>query len=139
MKWAVFIFLLNSFHVFGETVNLKISETKNKSGRIFIAVFNDPGEFPDKKAILNKIVPITSYESTYEVKIDLPPGDYALSIFLDENGNNILDKNFLGIPKERFGFSNNPRIGTGAPSFQECEVRIEKENHEFEIKLLKLI
>ena len=115
------------------------SETKNKPGRILIAVFNDPKEFPDKRAFLNKIIPVTIEASGYEVKLDLPEGNYALSVFLDENHNNVLDKNFLGIPKERFGFSNNPPISTGAPGFYECEVEVKNEKQIFDIKLIKLL
>ena len=37
----------------------------------------------------------------------VPEGTYALSAFYDENGNGKLDYNFLGIPKERAGVSNN--------------------------------
>jgi uncharacterized protein (DUF2141 family) len=36
----------------------------------------------------------------------LPYGDYALLLFHDENGNNKVDKRFLGLPKERAGISN---------------------------------
>ena len=115
------------------------SETKNKPGRILIAVFNDPKEFPDKKAFLNKIIPVTNESSEQVVKIELPLGNYAISAFLDENNNDVLDKNFLGIPKERFGFSNNPSIGTGAPGFHECEVEVHEGNPKFEIKLIKLL
>jgi uncharacterized protein (DUF2141 family) len=47
---------------------------------------------------------------------DLPPGTYAIALFHDENGNGRLDTRF-GVPTEGFGFSNNPRILFGPPSF----------------------
>jgi uncharacterized protein (DUF2141 family) len=139
MKWILIIFLMSIHSSFANEVTLKFTETKNKPGRILIAVFDDPKEFPDKKAFLNKIIPVTKEASDYEVRLDLPLGNYAISIFLDENHNNVLDKNFLGIPKERFGFSKNPPISTGAPGFYECEVEVKNDNHNFEIKLIKLL
>ena len=139
MKWILIIFLMSIHSSFAKEVTLKITETKNKPGRILIAVFNDPKEFPDKKAFLNKIIPVTNESSEQVVKIELPLGNYAISAFLDENNNDVLDKNFLGIPKERFGFSNNPSIGTGAPGFHECEVEVHEGNPKFEIKLMKLL
>ena len=73
------------------------------------------------------------------IELELAQGDYAISVFLDENRNNKLDTNILGIPKELFGFSNNPRILTGPPSFQESEITIDGSNKAFKIKLIKLI
>lgn len=46
----------------------------------------------------------------------VPPGDYALLVFHDENSNSRLDT-MLGIPREGVGFSRNPRIRFGAPGF----------------------
>jgi len=46
----------------------------------------------------------------------LPHGDYAIAVIHDENANKKLDT-FAGIPREGFGFSNNPAILFGPPSF----------------------
>jgi uncharacterized protein (DUF2141 family) len=53
----------------------------------------------------------------------LPPGRYALSVIHDENGNGKLDT-FLAIPREGFGFSRNPKIRMGPPSFEEALIVI---------------
>lgn len=47
---------------------------------------------------------------------NLSPGKYSFKYFHDENNNKKLDTNWLGIPREGFGFSNNPGIGFGPPS-----------------------
>ena len=54
---------------------------------------------------------------------DLPSGTYALALIHDENGNGRLDTMF-GIPREGFGFSRNPVIRFGAPSFRSAEVAV---------------
>ncbi len=46
----------------------------------------------------------------------LPTGAYAIALIHDENSNNKLDTAF-GIPREGFGFSRNPVIRFGPPSF----------------------
>jgi len=48
---------------------------------------------------------------------DIPPGTYALAVIHDENMNGKLDTNWLGIPKEGYGFSNDVKALLGAPSF----------------------
>jgi uncharacterized protein (DUF2141 family) len=52
---------------------------------------------------------------------ELPFGEYAIKIYHDENGNDELDTNFLGIPKEGVGFSNNPSARFGEPGFDEAK------------------
>lgn len=47
---------------------------------------------------------------------DVAPGDYAVTVLHDENGNAKLDT-MLGIPREGVGFSNNPRLIASAPRF----------------------
>lgn len=122
------------------TTTLKFDKTAAKTGKIFFLVFNDPGSFPDKpgRAIKNGVLPVSSSQSSVQIQIDLPDGRYAVSAFLDENGNGKLDKGMFGIPKERFGFSNNPTITTGAPSFQEAEIEVGPGSNSHTINLLKL-
>jgi uncharacterized protein (DUF2141 family) len=138
MKYAFIILLCAPLILFAETVKVTIEHNPSKKGNILIAVFNDPGEFPDRKSISRNIIP-TEVDGSSTINLDLAQGEYAISVFLDENHNNKLDTNILGIPKELFGFSNNPRILTGPPSFQECEISIDRNNKEFKIKLIKLI
>lgn len=54
-------------------------------------------------------------------------GRYALAVFHDENNNNNLDKNLLGIPREPYGFSHNPRSKWSAPSFSETVFEVTAE------------
>jgi uncharacterized protein (DUF2141 family) len=58
---------------------------------------------------------------------DLKPGTYALSIFQDENDNGKFDTNFLGIPKEGWGFSNNPDVRRKA-TFDEAKFSVEQKD-----------
>ncbi len=51
---------------------------------------------------------------------DLPPGAYAISVFHDANENGKLDANFIGIPKEGVGFSNDAMGLFGPPSFEKA-------------------
>ena len=54
---------------------------------------------------------------------DVPPGDYALLVLHDENGNNKVDT-MLGIPREGVGFSRNPRLMFGPPRFDAVRISI---------------
>ena len=54
----------------------------------------------------------------------LPHGEYAIAVFVDLNGNGKMDKNFLGIPKEQYGFSNNVMGKMAAPSFEQAKFEV---------------
>lgn len=60
--------------------------------------------------------------------------NYSIAAFLDENDNSKLDKNFLGIPKESYGFSNNVKGMFGPPNFGETKINIDSKD-----KLISII
>jgi uncharacterized protein (DUF2141 family) len=62
-------------------------------------------------------------------------GDYSVAIYHDKNGNKEFDKNFLGLPKERFGMSNNPKFGTKSPKYEEATFAVPEEGADITIKL----
>jgi uncharacterized protein (DUF2141 family) len=63
-------------------------------------------------------------KDSMQLSIEIPDGEYAIAFFIDANGNKKLDKNFLGIPKEQFGFSNNAMGTLSAPSFEQAKFRV---------------
>jgi uncharacterized protein (DUF2141 family) len=137
--WAMSFYIF-SLAVQAEVVTLKISNLGEESGQMAVAVFNNPDSFPDrsKDAILKKFAPLKGGESEAIITLDLKPGRYAVATFLDKNKNQNLDTNLVGAPKERFGFSNNPRINFSAPNFAECEFEVlPNKKQQLGIKLIK--
>ena len=59
-----------------------------------------------------------------EINGILPNGEYAIAVFVDVNGNKKIDKNFLGIPKEQYGFSNNAMGRMSAPTFEQAKFTV---------------
>ena len=57
--------------------------------------------------------------------VELPSGDWAVSLTQDLNNNNKIDKNFLGIPTEPYAFSNNVRPTVAVPKFEECKFKVD--------------
>jgi uncharacterized protein (DUF2141 family) len=55
---------------------------------------------------------------------ELPPGSYAIAVVHDANGNGDMDFDLLGLPKERYGFSNGVRPRLGPPSFDAAAVKV---------------
>jgi len=103
------------------TLKVQISGIKPIKGNLYYALYNKAEGFPmsSHSAIVNKFVPIAN--SLLEIEIGkVPAGTYALSFYHDANNNQKMDCNFLGIPKEGYGFSNNAKGKFGPPKFSEA-------------------
>ena len=117
IKWT------NNFYTNDNNVKVVIEGVRSKKGKIVIAVFKDQEGFkarkPVKRIVLNK-----SELEENEIVFSLDIGVYGISIFDDENGNNKMDYNFFGIPKEGFGFSNYYHEGFSKPIFDDFKFEI---------------
>lgn len=111
-----------------QNLNVEITDVRSKSGSILVSIFNDSDAFPrnSEKAVV-KLKLSVSEAANFSVP-DLPPGDYAIAVAHDENENGKVDMNFLGIPKEGFGFSQNSRVVFGPPSFEKAKVTLSEES-----------
>ncbi|MGK2856002.1 MAG: DUF2141 domain-containing protein [Thermoanaerobaculia bacterium] len=100
-------------------IHVKILNIRNNTGAIACALFESPEGFP--KEFLHFATNITiikireSAASCYFA--DIRPGKYAMVVIHDENMNGKLDTNWLGVPKEGYGFSNKAKALLSAPSF----------------------
>lgn len=101
-------------------ITIHITNLKHLKGKLGVSLYNSKKGFPGKheQAYTSELKKITS---TVEKVVfeHLPYGSYAVSIMHDENDNGKLDTNFIGIPKEGVGVSNNPKIGMGGPKFND--------------------
>lgn len=142
LKLSILGLLLFSFMAQAEVVALKISHLNASQGQIGVAVFNDPDAFPDgdKKTVFRRFFPIPVNSNEMELTLELRPGSYAMAVFLDENKNQKLDTNMIGVPTEKFGFSQNPKILLGAPNFSESEFEvIPQSKNQLAIKLINFL
>lgn len=106
------------------TLRIHVTGFRNDQGKAGGIVFATPAGWPEDKSrsIVHGGFPIEDDQAT-EV-FHIPPGRYAVAAIHDENSNQKLDRNFLGIPKEGFGFANNPRVLLEAPSFEASAVNV---------------
>ncbi len=108
-----------------ETLNVEISGINDIKGLMSIGLYSNEKGFPDKgKEYKGRDVKVTGQTVVYTFK-DVPFGTYAIAIFHDTNSNGKLDKNFLGIPKEGYAFSNNVFGALGLPpSFKDASFKV---------------
>ncbi|HEU5134990.1 MAG TPA: DUF2141 domain-containing protein [Steroidobacteraceae bacterium] len=91
-------------------LTVTITDIREARGFLMVALVNSDAAWNDQdKPVAAQKVPAAKGEVKLQFK-DLMPGAYAVQVMHDENENNQLDTNFLGIPTEGYGFSNNPNV-----------------------------
>jgi uncharacterized protein (DUF2141 family) len=117
-------------------LRVHITGFRNNNGTAGGVVFRSPAGWPDNRAqaIVQGGFPIANRQA--EQNFQVPAGRYSIVVIHDENSNMRLDRNFFGIPKEGFGFSNNPRVTLSAPSFQAAAVSVTCPATQVEIHLI---
>lgn len=103
-------------------VHLEITGLKDASGDIYIAVYDSDDDWlGDETVMQQKVVIAEALDGELVLsELQLPPGEYAFSIFYDVNNNGELDTNWIGIPKEPVAISNNARPSFGPPSYEDA-------------------
>ncbi len=107
-------------------LTVTVDHLRNSRGQLLLCVFSaessDPAVFPDcvkGRPVRSAKAPIAGDKVVMTFK-GLKDGVYAVAVIHDENGNSQLDTNFVGIPTEGIGVSNNPSL-FGKPSFGEAQ------------------
>jgi uncharacterized protein (DUF2141 family) len=108
-----FIFwLFAPMMIFGQiTLIVEIEQLRNNKGKLLLELNND------KEEVIKGFTGTITANKSVVVINDLKPGKYAFKYFHDENSDEKLNTNFMGIPKEGYGFSNNAKGTFGPPSF----------------------
>jgi len=130
--YAVLVLLINSMH--GATIDVQFDEPPT-AGKIICLLYSSANAFGDlRESYRQESFAVTS-ENHYRLA-DVPAGTYALVAFLDDNSNGLLDKNFVGIPREPIAFSNRYRP-KGPPSYQRAQFTLSADETRIETMALE--
>ena len=137
MQKLLYLFLV--FFLFGNTINLsaqketstlkvKLTNFKKNGHMVRVGLCNTPDDWL-KTGIDGKTALVKNGDATVVFE-NLPKGNYAVSCYYDENGNEELDTGFLGIPNEPYAFSNNPSTMFGPPKWEKSMITIKEGTQE---------
>jgi len=118
------------------TLQLSITGANSDAGSIRVLIFSEPSGFPDQvsNSVRNMSIAPKSGKASFKLT-DLPVGTYAIGVIHDEDNNGKLSTNAVGYPIEKFGFSNNPKVYFGPPSFEKAAFVLGKSPVSVEINL----
>ena len=115
-------------------LTVKVDDIRSDKGRLMLAVYDSADGWNGKaKAVAAEAQIVSSDSATFHFA-DLAAGTYAIEVMHDENGNDKLDTNQVGMPIEGYGFSNDPRVMRKA-TFDEAAFTLDASGTSIELHL----
>ena len=106
----------------GADLEVELRGIHSGEGHALVALHREtPGaDFPSDASVVANAAAPAATDGVVVVFRDLPAGEYAVAAFHDTNGDGELNANFVGMPTEGYGFSNDARGFMGPPSFEDA-------------------
>ncbi|MEJ2593805.1 MAG: DUF2141 domain-containing protein [bacterium] len=116
--------LMMAFHgLLAQGINLKV-EVKGlkliEGSQVRIAVYDSEDDYFDEEKMFSSAEKEVDSESMIFLFKDFPPGNYALTLYHDEDGDGEMDRRWYGPPKEGYAFSNNFTSSTRPARFDDA-------------------
>jgi uncharacterized protein (DUF2141 family) len=126
---TLLVFLVSTVYAQAGTIAVKVTQIDVKGGgEVKIGVYDSEG-FPLIGKDLEGVDLKVKESSATHVFNNIPVGIYAIAVIQDENMDGKLTKNFLGAPKEPYGFSKNKYRMFGPPKFKDVSFAVENEGN----------
>lgn len=117
----------------------QLSQLRNDKGICQVCLFNNPKAFNGDGGLPFQCRTIVPRGGVAQAIFDaVPSGTYALFVLHDENSNGKMDKNFLGIPKEGYGASQNRLPFAAAPTFEANKFVMNNQTLQLQIRMRNL-
>ncbi|MCS6820631.1 MAG: DUF2141 domain-containing protein [Microscillaceae bacterium] len=139
---ALLFILLTGFEIPSQksdkaTLILEITDIRSNMGKILLSVFNTPDGFPAQAEKAHRTLQYKVTGNTAIITIpDLPMGEYAIAILHDEDNNGKMNRNFLGVPKEGYGASNDARNMFSPPDYEKAKFLLNTPQKKMKIKMM---
>jgi uncharacterized protein (DUF2141 family) len=136
--FAIATALASSSVALSADLTVTVDGVRSAKGAVILELDNSDAQWDNKAAPFATGNINAQAGSVVYVFRDLKAGKYSVGVFHDENDNGKFDSNFLGIPKESWGFSNNPK-GPRKASFDEASFFVDSENLAITIHLMRVM
>lgn len=139
MQAILGIMILVNCHLFTQQVSFKIeiNNLKSSDGSIIVSVFKDQKSFKDEEPMKRVVISKKGnmINKTFKTDLTLPPGTYGIAVVDDENNDGKMNFNWMGIPKEGFGFSDYYHTGLSRPVFSDFSFDLAERRGVMNIKM----
>lgn len=119
-------------------LTVRVDNVSPRGGNLRLALYDRARYDGDKDPVSDRVVAAKASGPNIVTFAPVPPGDYAVKMFQDENKNEQFDQTWVGLPKERYGFSNNAGpdwLHLGPARFDAAKITLKAGANTTEIKL----
>ncbi len=131
---AMCLMIASLAHAQTASLTVEVHHFKNTNGRLKVALFNSEQTYLGDSQYSGDTI-IYDLDRVQLVFEELPFGEYAISVYHDENENGVLDANFMGIPTEAYAFSNNAPSRFGPAKYENAKFMVESKSQTHSIQL----
>lgn len=107
-------------------LTVELSGFKSNDGNVRVGLYNSDATF--LKTTVKSLVSEIRNGHAKVIFEGVPKGEYAVSVYHDENANAKLDTNFMGIPTEDFASSNNAKGFMGPPKYADAKFDLQSDS-----------
>jgi uncharacterized protein (DUF2141 family) len=121
---------LSSHVAFAQSYIIKVTITGLRSdrGKAYFSLYHSDKGYPKQPAAAFRLLAGNIIKGNSTVEFDeIPKGVYAIACYHDENNNGKMDTNFIGIPTEGTGASNNAKGSMGPPKFHDAQFLVNRD------------
>lgn len=117
------------------TITVNIKGLRNNKGQFMISLSRGSEGWPNENYYKQLFIEeFTSPDFTLEFS-NIPYGNYAIGVLHDEDKNSKMTSNFIGMPKEGFGFSRDYQVSLRAPKYEESNFDFNQRNLSLEVNM----
>lgn len=116
-------------------ISINVLGFKNTTGQIMISINRGPEGWPEENFIEQRFIPEFTAPNFTIVFKDMPYGNYAVGVLHDKDENGEMTKNFIGMPKEAFGFTRDYNVVFRAPKYEEANFEVNTPTVSLDINL----
>lgn len=137
---SLLLIAITAFHLSANadpiSVTVAIKGIASNTGAVVLSAYDHPDKWFSEDVVARERQVLTGNTGEeVSITLALEPGEYALTAYHDENDNKKLDSNFIGIPREPTGLSNNHRPKFGPPKYSKAAIEIREQQQQIEITL----
>lgn len=100
-----------------------------------ISLSKGPEGFPNKNYFEQRFIQEFTSPRFKVIFEDIPYGNYALGVLHDEDKNGKMTSNFIGMPKEGFGFYRHFEVSLRAPKYEEVSFDFESSSMKVQMQM----
>ena len=124
-KYLVLSLLFFSCVNQAQGLKLTIKNVASEKGQVLLQVFNSESTWMTEDAVLRESYSAAQLQQDGTIVLPLDYGEYGISVFHDVDGNNELNTNWIGIPNEPVGMSNDAKGKMGPAKYKDAKFRFD--------------